>query len=69
MKPLSTKPRIAQRQQRNRELGARDAANRCPVCRRALEATGGVVRWSESHETRVRYCSSDCADDAITVRA
>lgn len=55
------KARIA----RNRDLAARDAANRCGYCRKPLSDQ----RW-EAFLTRGVFCSEDCsnaADELLTM--
>lgn len=48
------------RRQRNTELMARDAANRCAKCKRALE-----VPWVTDTFGGRRYCSVDCMTDYL----
>ena len=55
----STKQRILERRQQNAELAARDRANRCPICKRALKAVRIVVIGMAGE-----FCSDDCADEA-----
>lgn len=56
------KQQIDERRRRNRELGARDAANRCAHCRRELGSTFVRTLFSLA-----RFCSDDCAEAAIEV--
>ena len=53
---------VRARQQRNRELGKRDAANRCGFCRKALPKQGAITRWDDD---RKRYCDNDCLEIAL----
>lgn len=56
MKSKSTKQRITERQQRNRELAAKDAANRCAYCKRQLPAEGVRMRLGEPD----KFCGDGC---------
>lgn len=55
------KPEREARREVNRQLAARDAANRCARCKRALVKGEKVyLVWGEVH----KYCSPECRDDA-----
>lgn len=56
----SLKKRLELRRQRNRELAALDAKNRCAKCKIGLSADAQVFMiWGDE----ARFCSSDCRDD------
>ena len=58
----ATQKRLRERQQKNRELAAKDAINRCPICRRDLaEVPGTVVLVGFTHQ---RFCSKECVEEA-----
>ncbi len=59
-----TKAQRQTRRQRNQELGRMDAANRCPVCKKALGKGPFVVLAAEQVNQR-RFCSDACADEAV----
>lgn len=53
-----TKKHIQARQEKARELGRRDAANRCAFCRRAVD--GGAIY---DFATGKKYCNDACVAD------
>lgn len=63
MKRVTAKQRIAQRQQRNRELAAEDAKHRCGFCKRDLPKTGVKMLWNSPD----MFCSDDCLESATRV--
>lgn len=54
------KKHIAARRKRNLELGKRDLAARCSVCKRELPAPG--YRY---HSLTEMFCSSDCLQTSL----
>lgn len=51
--------RIAERRERNMELGKADAKNRCGFCKRELPKNGIAMRWNDP----AMYCNADCLKD------
>lgn len=57
---MTTKKRLTERRERNRQLAEMDAKHRCGTCKRELPRTGVHLRWHDPH----MYCSSECLADA-----
>ena len=60
MRATSSKQRIEQRRERNRQLAIRDAANRCQFCRRVLPM--GFLTVLAADGAARKFCSDDCRD-------
>lgn len=58
-----TRKYLKERQQRNRELGKADAANRCAFCRRALPKHPFELEFADVGTGR--YCNIDCRRDEL----
>lgn len=55
---MTPRKHLAQRRAKNLDLGKRDMANRCPICKRVLPALE-QDRWFSAIDDDP-YCSEDC---------
>lgn len=60
-----TRRYVADRRKRNRELAAKDAAARCPICKRNLAEVPTV--YQDALEPGRSFCSRACRDEYLGV--
>lgn len=61
------KKHITARRERNRELAAKDALNRCTFCRRALKPDHFVMNMiGIASLTQLPYCDVQCRMDHVS---